>query len=118
MANSAVAVRENVWEPLKLGLGSQVTVADPDLQIGGGGGAVIQTLRQEGSPVSQKNFFRLCGPHFGQKIMEGGGPPGPSPGYATGVPQIGEVACGIYVNWKDQFKMRDFMDRQVTLGWT
>ena len=40
-------------------------LADPDLQIGGGG-----------------RFFRPFGPQFGPKIR-GAGPPGPSSGSAT-----------------------------------
>ena len=45
--------------PLVLSLHS--TVADPDLQIKGGGGAVIQTQRYEGGPVSKKTFFGPSG---------------------------------------------------------
>ena len=56
-------------------------MADPDLQGGGGGEGVIETLRK-GEWGLQKIFFQLFGPHFGRKIR-GGGPPGPSPGSAT-----------------------------------
>ena len=58
-------------------------MADPKLQIRGGGGegAVIQTLRKGGGQ-SQKKFSRLLGPQFGLKIR-GAGPPGPSLGSAT-----------------------------------
>ena len=73
-------------------------MADPDLQIRGGGRGGHADPEIRGGPGFQKKFFRLFGSHFGQTITGGGGPPGPSPGYATGVPQIGEVACGIYVN--------------------
>ena len=61
-----------------------------------------------------KKIFSALRASFWSNNNWGEGPPGPSPGYATGVPQIGEVTCRIYVNWKDQFKMRDFMDRRVT----
>ena len=51
------------------------TRGDP-LQIGGRGGAVIQTLRQGGGGGGlPKNFFRPFGPHFGRKIRKGGVPP-------------------------------------------
>ena len=47
-------------------------VADPDLPMMGGGGAIIQTPQISGGPRSQKKFF------FGLKIR-GAGPPGPLP---------------------------------------
>ena len=49
----------------------------------GGGGSVIQTVRQRGPPVSKNNFFRPFGPHFGLKIRGGSDPLGPSPESAT-----------------------------------
>ena len=50
-------------------------VGDPDLQIReGGGGAVIQTLREGGTGLIK--FFRPFGPQFGLKIRgEGRAPP-------------------------------------------
>ena len=48
------------------------TVADPDLQIRGGGGG-----------VSPRNFFRRFMASFGLKIRGDPGLPGPSPGFAT-----------------------------------
>ena len=41
---------------------------DADFEISGGEGAVIQTLRQGGHPVSKKTFFWPFGPQFGLKI--------------------------------------------------
>ena len=38
----------------------------------------------KGGARSQKNFFRLFGPQFGLKKGGEAGPPGPSPGSATG----------------------------------
>ena len=61
--------------PLVLSLHS--TVADPDLQIKGGGGHPDPEIR--GGPGLQKNFFRPFGPQFGLKIRG----PDPSPGSAT-----------------------------------
>ena len=61
------------------------TVADPDLQIRGGGGgweAGHPDLEKRGAQ-SQRNFSRPFEPHFGLKIRQGG-PPGPSLGAATG----------------------------------
>ena len=51
-------------------------LADPDLQIGGGGGHPEPQIRVVG------RFFRPFGPQFGPKIR-GAGPPGPSSGSAT-----------------------------------
>ena len=48
-------------------------VANPDLQIRGGG-AVIQTLREGGA---QKHYFRPFGPQFGPKIRGDPGTPAP-----------------------------------------
>ena len=45
---------------------------DADFEISGGEGAVIQTLRQGGHPVSKKTFFWPFGPQFGLKITGGG----------------------------------------------
>ena len=57
-------------------------VADPDFQVRG----------RPGHPESEisggaglKIFFRPFGPHFGIKIRGSPGPPGPSPGSATGL---------------------------------
>ena len=36
-----------------------MAVADPDIQIGGGGGGVIQTIRQGGYPVFKEIFSPL-----------------------------------------------------------
>ena len=47
--------------------------------IGGGGGAVIQTLRKGEGGLSQRIFFRPFGPQFGLKIGGWGAPPGPLP---------------------------------------
>ena len=55
--------------------------ADPDLRIGGWGGGVIQTLRLGGGRVSI--FFSTLRTSVWSK-NKGGGPPGPSPGSATG----------------------------------
>ena len=60
------------------------TMADPDLQIRGGGGGgrpVIQTLRKGGAQ-SQKKIFPALRASFRSKIRQGG-PLGPSPGAAT-----------------------------------
>ena len=58
---------------------------DPDLPIRGGGGGRSSRPRDYWSgAVEKKNFFRPLGPQFGPKIP-GGGPPGPSPGSATGL---------------------------------
>ena len=44
---------------------------DPDLEMGGGGGgAVIQTLRK-GEAGSKTILFRPLGPQFGLKLKEG-----------------------------------------------
>ena len=51
--------------------------------IGGGGGAVSQTLRKGEGGRSQIIFFRPFGPQFGLKIGGGGRLPGLSPGSAT-----------------------------------
>ena len=52
-------------------------VADPDLQIrGGGGGHPDPEIR--GGLASKKHVFRPFGPHF-DLIIRGPGPPGSSP---------------------------------------
>ena len=53
-------------------------MADPDLQIRGGGHPDPEIK----AGVSQKNF-QPFGPQFGLKIRGGPAPPGPSPGSAT-----------------------------------
>ena len=58
------------------------TVADPDLQIRGGGRSSDPELRGGGL---QKDFFRLFGPQFGLKIREAPSPPGTSPRSATAI---------------------------------
>ena len=56
-------------------------MADPDPQMGGGEGAVIQTLVVVvGGPRSPKKFYSSFRPHFGRKIRGGA-----SPGSATGI---------------------------------
>ena len=50
------------------------SVPDPDLEIRGGGGG----------GRCPKKIFRPFGPQYGIKIR-GAGPPGPSPGSATGL---------------------------------
>ena len=54
---------------------------DPDLEIRGGGGGVIQTLRQ-GGPFPPPNFLVLRAP-FWSKNRGGASPPGPSHGSDT-----------------------------------
>ena len=55
-------------------------VADPDLQIGGGGGASHPDFEIRGGSGLQKQIFRPFGPHFALSIRGGeGGPPGPLP---------------------------------------
>ena len=62
-------------------------MADPDLQIrGGGGGSHLDPEKRGGQ--SQKNFFQPFEPQFGLKIRGrsgGWGGPGPSPGSGTGL---------------------------------
>ena len=61
-----------------------IVVADPDIQIrGGGGGAGHPDPETRGMPGLQKNFFRPFGLQFSLKIT-GVRPPGPSPRSATG----------------------------------
>ena len=56
-------------------------MADPDLQIRGGGeGHLDPEVR--GSPGLKKIIFRPFGPQFGLKVR-GAGPPGPSSGSTT-----------------------------------
>ena len=57
-------------------------MADPDLQIrgGGGGGHPDPEIRGGGAGLKKK-FFRPFGPHFGLQIR---GEAGPSPGSTTG----------------------------------
>ena len=50
-------------------------MADPDLQIRGGGGHPDPEIR--GGDDLKKNYFRHLGPQFGLK-EKGGGPAGPS----------------------------------------
>ena len=50
-------------------------MADPDIHMGGGGG-VIQTLRQGGNPVSKKNFSAL---RVSVWYQNNGGGPGTPP---------------------------------------
>ena len=59
-------------------------MAGPDLQIRGGGGAVIQTLTKGGAWY-QKKFFQPFAPQFGLKKRGDRAPPspGPSPGSTT-----------------------------------
>ena len=46
-----------------------ISVADPDLQIRGGGeGGGHPDPEIRGGPGLQKNFFRPFGPHFGRRI--------------------------------------------------
>ena len=54
----------------------QIEVADPNLQIGGGGGSHPD---HEMGGVSEKNFCWSFGPQFVLKIRWGGGPPKPHP---------------------------------------
>ena len=64
------------------------TVADPDLQIRGGGG------------VSPRNFFRLFMASFGLKIRGDPGLPGlpgPSPGSAT-VVSINPLSSKVHIH--------------------
>ena len=59
-------------------------MADPDLQIRGGGPDHPDPEIGSGGGAVLINFFRPFGPQFGAKIREGGaGPPGPSPGSTT-----------------------------------
>ena len=65
------------------------TVADPDLQIRGGGGG-----------VSPRNFFRLFMASFGLKIRGDPGLPGlpgPSPGSAT-VVTINPLSSKVHIH--------------------
>ena len=55
--------------------GGSIPVADPDLQIRGGGG---------GGGSHPDPEIRGAVSHFGREIRGGPGPPGPSPGSATG----------------------------------
>ena len=59
------------------------TVADPDLQIRGGGGGGHPGPEIRGGTGLPKNFFWPFRPHFGRKMRGEPGPPGPSPGSAT-----------------------------------
>ena len=55
-----------------------VAVADPDLQIRGGGGvAVILNPEKRGGSLQKKKYRRSFGPQLGRKIRRGTGPPGP-----------------------------------------
>ena len=56
---------------------------DPDLEMGGGGGHLVSSIK--GRAGLLKTIFRPFGPQFGPKIRGGPGPPGPSPGSATGL---------------------------------
>jgi len=60
-------------------------VPDTDLEISGGGGGVIQTLRQEGGTVSKNFFSTLRVSVWFKNRGEGPGPPGPSRGSATDI---------------------------------
>ena len=51
-------------------------MADPDLQIRGGGGHPDPEIT---GGVSRRIFFLPFGPHFGRKIRGGPGPLGPLP---------------------------------------
>ena len=67
-----------------------LSVPDPDLEIrgkggGGGGGGVLPDPGITGEPGLQKII----------KIRGGGGPPGPSPGSATGI--VNKV-CYVVIN--------------------
>ena len=64
-------------------------VADPDLQIGGGGSHPDPDIRGGGGGgggggLSPKKIFRPFRPHFGRKIRGDPGSPGPSPGSGAG----------------------------------
>ena len=58
-----------------------ITVADPELQIRGGGGHPDPGIGGGGA-VSKKNF-RPFGPQFGLKIKGSPSPPGSFPGSVT-----------------------------------
>ena len=58
------------------------TVADPDLQIRGGGGHPDPEISGGGL---QKDFFLPFGPQFGLKIRGAPSPPGTSPRSATAI---------------------------------
>ena len=58
-------------------------MADPDLQIRGGGGHPDAEMGGGGGG-GKKTFFRHFGPQFSPKLRgRGAGPPDPSTGYAT-----------------------------------
>ena len=67
-------------------IGIRHIVADPYLQMGGGGGRGKpgHPDPEIGGRRSQKNFFGPFGPQFGLKIRRGR-PPGPLFGSATGI---------------------------------
>ena len=59
----------------------QNTLANPDLQIRGGGeGKRSSRPWDKGVAWPPKKFFRPFWPHFGLKIRRGGGGAGPTPG--------------------------------------
>ena len=57
-----------------------VTVADPDLQMGGGGGSHPDPDISRGDSL-KKIYFQPLRHQFFLKIIGGPGPPGPSPGH-------------------------------------
>ena len=59
---------EGRWNP---------SVADPDLQIRGGGGGGHPDPEISRGAQSPKKFFRLFGPHFDRKIRGGRAPRAP-----------------------------------------
>ena len=58
------------------------TMADPDLQIRGGGGEASHPDPEKRGAQSQKKIFPALRASFRSKIRQGG-PLGPSPGAAT-----------------------------------
>ena len=89
---------EGRWNP---------SMADPDLQMGrGGGGRSSRPWDKEGGPSLPTNFFRLFGPHFDRKIRGG---PGPSPEFL--------LCCSISKRFCLHRKVFDLLNKMRYILW-
>ena len=103
----SIVQEEGRWNP---------SVADPDLQIRGGGGGGHPDPEISRGAQSPKKFFRLFGPHFDRKI-KGGGPLGPLPWiHHCPSPQF-LICCSISKRFCLHWKAFDLLNKMRYILW-